>query len=156
MSAGRAHGSASRDPRVHDETVKNSHDHLLLTADGALHVPQSVFQDTRKTGNSYIGGQYVRARRKPRRPNKRIEEAAARSSRLAYGMQPRTRRRPPMASMHRFHLASKSRRSIAVACVILVMAAIALVIAWPTVLRHVVISELETLTHRKAPVAGLG
>ena len=47
-----------------------------------------------------------------------------------------------MASIQRFHLASKSRRSIAVACVIPIMAAIALVIAWPTVVRHVLISEL--------------
>ena len=60
-----------------------------------------------------------------------------------------------MASIQRFHLASKSRRSIAVACVILIMAAIALVIAWPTVVRHVVISELETLTHRKVTVDAL-
>jgi len=60
-----------------------------------------------------------------------------------------------MASIRRFHLASKSRRSIALACVIFIMAAIALVIAWPTVVRHVVISELETLTHRKVTVDAL-
>jgi orotidine-5'-phosphate decarboxylase len=60
-----------------------------------------------------------------------------------------------MASMQRFHLASKSRRSFAVACVILVLAMIALVIAWPTVVRHVVISELETLTHRKVTIDAL-
>ena len=60
-----------------------------------------------------------------------------------------------MISIPRFHLASRSRRSIAVLGVLLVMAAIALIVAWPTAVRYVVISRLEAMSHRKVDIDAL-
>ena len=57
-----------------------------------------------------------------------------------------------MIAIPTMRLGAGPRRWLAAACVALVMAAIATAFAWPVVVRHLVVSRLEGLTHRTVRV----
>ena len=61
-----------------------------------------------------------------------------------------------MPSIFRFGAGSRSTHIALVACALLIVAAIALVIAWPAVVRHLVVSQLEAMTHRQVDVETIG
>ena len=60
-----------------------------------------------------------------------------------------------MTSMPRIRFASGMRRWFVGACAILVVASIALVVAWPALIHHLVISRLQAMTHRPVDVASV-
>ena len=53
-----------------------------------------------------------------------------------------------MIAIPTMRLGAGPRRWLAAACIALAMAAIATAFAWPVVVRHLVVSRLEGLTHR--------
>ena len=57
-----------------------------------------------------------------------------------------------MPSIFRFGAGLRSTRVALVACAVLLVVAIALVITWPAMVRHLVVSQLEATTHRRVDV----